>query len=106
RLSGRRRRAGLTVGSPRPDRGPPCLHRATRSGVGHMSGYATLRLERHGPVGWLFFDRPERLNAMNARMRDELADAWIELDRNPRVRVIVHTGEGRAFQTGVDVAEL
>ena len=40
---------------------------------------------------------------MNDAMRDEFADAWIELDDDPEVRVIVHTGEGRAFQTGVDV---
>jgi enoyl-CoA hydratase len=43
---------------------------------------------------------------MSARMRDEFADAWLELDHDPRVAVIVHTGEGRAFQTGVDVAEI
>ena len=43
---------------------------------------------------------------MNNQMRDELADAWTELDADPDVRVIVHTGEGRAFQTGVDVAEI
>ena len=68
--------------------------------------YQHLRLERHGPVGWLLNDRPDQLNAMNATMRDEFADAWIELDRDPAVRVIVHTGEGRAFQTGVDVTEI
>jgi enoyl-CoA hydratase/carnithine racemase len=65
-----------------------------------------LLVERHGPVGWLINNRPEQLNAMNAAMRDEFADAWIELDRDPNVRVIVHSGEGRAFQTGVDVTEL
>jgi enoyl-CoA hydratase/carnithine racemase len=43
---------------------------------------------------------------MNAQMRDEFADAWLELDADPSVRVIVHTGEGRAFQTGVDVSEI
>jgi len=68
--------------------------------------YEHLRLERHGPVGWLFNNRPEQLNAMNARMRDEFAEAWLELDDDPAVRVIVHTGEGRAFQTGVDVTEI
>jgi enoyl-CoA hydratase len=71
-----------------------------------VADYDTLKVERHGPVGWLIFDRPEALNAMNNAMRDELADAWTELDRDPEVRVIVHTGEGRAFQTGVDVAEI
>ena len=69
-----------------------------------LSSYDTLKLERHGPVGWLINNRPEQLNAMNSHMRDEFADAWLELDADPAVKVIVHTGEGRAFQTGVDVA--
>jgi enoyl-CoA hydratase len=43
---------------------------------------------------------------MSARMRDEFAQAWIELDQDPEVRVIVHTGEGRDVQTGVDVTEI
>jgi enoyl-CoA hydratase len=68
--------------------------------------YEHLVVERHGPVGWLLNDRPEQLNAMNSAMRDEFADAWLELDRDPAVRVIVHTGNGRAFQTGVDVSEI
>jgi enoyl-CoA hydratase len=68
--------------------------------------YETLKLERHGAVGWLINNRPQQLNAMNAKMRDEFAGAWQELDADPEVRVIVHTGEGRAFQTGADVSEL
>ena len=68
--------------------------------------YETLKIERHGNVGWLINNRPQQLNAMNSRMRDEFADAWKELDADPKVRVIVHTGEGRAFQTGVDVQEI
>ena len=71
-----------------------------------MTDYATLKVERQGPVGWLIFNRPDQLNAMNSTMRDELAYAWTELDEDPLVRVIVHTGEGRAFQTGVDVTEI
>ena len=64
-----------------------------------------LDVSREGPVGWLVNNRPDQLNAMNAAMRDEFAVAWRELDADPAVRVIVHTGEGRAFQTGVDVSE-
>jgi enoyl-CoA hydratase/carnithine racemase len=74
-----------------------------------MSSYSSfdhLIVERRGPVGWLINNRPEQLNAMNAKMRDEFAVAWKELDADPEVRVIVHTGEGRAFQTGVDVQEI
>ena len=65
-----------------------------------------LQVEVRGPVGWLINNRPEQLNAMSAQMRDEFAVAWNELDADPDVRVIVHTGNGRAFQTGVDVTEI
>lgn len=65
-----------------------------------------LVVERRGAVGWLVNDRPERMNAMNAAMREELASAWLALDRDPDVAVIVHTGNGKSFQTGVDVAEI
>ena len=39
-------------------------------------------------------------------MREEFPRAWTELDADPDVRVIVHTGNGRAFQVGADVEEL
>jgi enoyl-CoA hydratase len=68
--------------------------------------YQHLVVERHGPVGWLINDRPDVRNAMNNAMRDEFALAWRELDDDPAVRVIVHTGNGRDFQTGVDVGEV
>jgi enoyl-CoA hydratase/carnithine racemase len=71
-----------------------------------VSGYETLIVERRGGVGWLEFNRPEVGNAMNAAMLDELERAWRELDADPDVRVIVNTGAGRAFQTGLDVVEL
>jgi enoyl-CoA hydratase/carnithine racemase len=70
------------------------------------SAYETLVVERRGPVGWLVFDRPERGNAMDATMLAELERAWAELDADPEVRAIVTTGEGAAFQTGLDVAQL
>jgi enoyl-CoA hydratase/carnithine racemase len=68
--------------------------------------YETLVVERRGPVGWLIFDRPDAGNAMDATMFRELEDAWRELDRDPDVRVIVNTGNGPAFQTGVDVVQV
>jgi enoyl-CoA hydratase/carnithine racemase len=68
--------------------------------------YETLLVERRGPVGWLVFNRPKAGNAMDARMLDELEEAWSEFDGDPEVRVIVTTGEGRSFQTGLDVVQL
>jgi enoyl-CoA hydratase/carnithine racemase len=66
----------------------------------------TLEIDRRGPVGWLVFDRPDVGNAMDAVMLAELEDAWRALDADPEVRVIVNTGNGAAFQTGLDVRAL
>jgi enoyl-CoA hydratase/carnithine racemase len=75
--------------------------------VAHGAGnLTTLRVERAGPVGWLTFDRPDAGNAMNAAMMRELEDAWRTLDADDDVRVIVNTGAGSAFQTGLDLAQL
>ena len=70
------------------------------------SGYRTLDVHRDGHVGWLVFDRPDRGNAMDAAMLSELEAAWQELAADADVRVIVNTGNGDAFQTGLDVAQL
>ena len=70
-----------------------------------MSG-RTIQIERHGHVGWIIFDRPDARNALNAQMFDELEAAWVELDQDPSVRVIVNAGNGPAFQTGVDVVQM
>jgi enoyl-CoA hydratase/carnithine racemase len=68
--------------------------------------YETLVVERRGPVGWLVFDRAHRGNAMDATMLAELERAWVALDADDDVRVIVNTGNGSAFQTGLDVVQL
>jgi 2-(1,2-epoxy-1,2-dihydrophenyl)acetyl-CoA isomerase len=55
-------------------------------------------------VGTLTLNRPEKLNAFAGAMRQELADALDELERDRDVRVIVITGAGRGFCAGADVA--
>jgi enoyl-CoA hydratase len=67
---------------------------------------APLVVERHGPVGWLIFNRPDAANAMDAPMLGALEGAWTELDGDPAVRVIVNTGAGSQFQTGLDMVAL
>ena len=69
-------------------------------------GSGSLLIEHHGPVGWLIFNRPEAGNAMDATMLGALQEAWTELDRDPSVRVIVNTGAGPNFQTGLDMMAL
>jgi enoyl-CoA hydratase len=71
-----------------------------------MIPYETLRVERRGAVGWITFDRPEAGHAMNATMFAELEQAWLEHEGDPDVRVIVNTGSGDTFQSGVDVKQM
>ena len=74
--------------------------------MSEYEGFETLRVELIDHVGWLEFDRPDVGNAMNSVMFTEIERAWAVLDADPEVRVIVNTGNGRAFQTGLDVVEL
>jgi enoyl-CoA hydratase len=79
---------------------------AVARGPSQLMAYETLVVDRVDSVGWLVFDRADAANAMDATMLTELERAWRELDDDPTVRVIVNTGAGAAFQTGLDVVQL
>ena len=71
-----------------------------------MTEPATVRTETDGAVATLTLSRPDALNAITPGMLDELADALDAVDADPTVRVVVLTGEGRAFSAGVDLKAL
>jgi enoyl-CoA hydratase/carnithine racemase len=63
----------------------------------------TVSYEARDGVGWVTLNRPEVMNAFDARMLDELSALWRQLRTDDDVRVIVLTGAGdRAFCTGLD----
>ncbi|MES2939016.1 MAG: enoyl-CoA hydratase/isomerase family protein [Pseudomonadota bacterium] len=65
--------------------------------------YATLR--NQGPVSIVSLNRPERLNAMGTALLHDLQAALARAQADPDTRVIVFTGEGRAFCAGDDLKE-
>lgn len=67
--------------------------------------FATLDVAEESGVLTVRLDRPESLNALNVRMRGELADLWEEVGADPLVRVVVIAGTGRAFCAGADMKE-
>lgn len=68
--------------------------------------YETILLERRGPVAVIRFNRPDKLNAMNSTMKDEIVAALAELEADDAVRVVVFTGAGdKAFVAGADISE-
>jgi 2-(1,2-epoxy-1,2-dihydrophenyl)acetyl-CoA isomerase len=56
-------------------------------------------------VAWVRLNRPESLNAVNGALRSALADAVRRAERDEAAKVVVVTGEGRAFCAGADVRE-
>lgn len=66
--------------------------------------YEFLKLERGDDgVALLTLSRPATLNSWNQKMRDEMREAVRELAGDDSLRVLVVTGEGRAFSAGEDV---
>src|SRR4051794_4267972 len=53
----------------------------------YADAYEHLRLERRGKVLLVTIDRPEQLNATNARLHKELGDVWLDIDRDPDAHV-------------------
>ena len=68
-----------------------------------MSAYETILVERIGTVGRITLNRPERLNAINVRMGNELLKALQDMEDDAGVRCLVLTGAGRSFCAGDDL---
>lgn len=60
----------------------------------HVDGFATITL-----------NRPDKLNTLSIRLRQELAAAVAALEADPGVHVLILTGAGRAFTAGLDLDE-
>ncbi|MDX6377028.1 MAG: enoyl-CoA hydratase [Gaiellaceae bacterium] len=61
--------------------------------------------ERRGPSAWITLNRPDKLNALNHALRDALSAALRRAEDDDEVRVVVLTGNGRAFSAGYDMSE-
>src|SRR2546428_544857 len=63
-------------------------------------------VENESGIGWIRFNRPEKMNAIGALTRKQLAESIKQAERDDAVRVVVLTGSGRAFSSGADVTEM
>ncbi len=66
----------------------------------------TILLKRDESIQTITLNEPESLNALSLRMRIELDDALHEAERDDGIRVIVLTGQGRAFCAGGDIRSI
>ena len=70
-------------------------------------GYRTIKLNQKQHTAWITLDRPDKLNAINEIMLEELSEAIDILEEDANVRCVVIAGAGeRAFSAGADLTEL
>lgn len=68
--------------------------------------YQTIMLKKDGRLAYLVLNRPDSMNAMNAKMMGELADCFESLKNDQSVHALIIHGAGRAFSAGGDIKEM
>ena len=65
-----------------------------------------IKLDRSGPHAVLRLNRPEKRNALNLSMWRRMSELLADAADDPSVRVLIVTGEGKAFAAGADIDEM
>ena len=69
-----------------------------------LKEYSTISLKEIDSVSILELNRPEKLNAFNMQMLDDMLDAIDHINKNDNIKSLVITGSGRAFCAGADLS--
>ncbi len=65
--------------------------------------YTFYQVEKKPPIAWVYLNRPEKKNAMNAPAWTELIPIMKELDEDDEVRAVILAGQGSIFCGGIDL---
>ncbi|MBM3403994.1 MAG: hypothetical protein FJY10_03790 [Bacteroidetes bacterium] len=68
--------------------------------------YTTFKTEQSGPIMVLTISRPQAMNALNSLVFTELNAFLDVIEKQQDVRVLILTGEGKAFVAGADISEM
>jgi len=64
----------------------------------------TVVFEKKGRAGWLYFSRPERMNALSSASMRSIWSHLSKVEADPEIRVVIITGRGESFCAGMDMA--
>jgi feruloyl-CoA hydratase/lyase len=70
-----------------------------------LPAYQSVKVEREDGITWLYFNRPEKRNAMSPQLCAEMVDALSRLEADDATQVLVLTGAGDAWTAGMDLKE-
>jgi enoyl-CoA hydratase len=107
---------GITVGGGRKKRvlahgycrrgDNPFGVKSEESGELNMA-FESLLYEKRNGIGYVTINRPEKLNALNKKITEELYECFQDIERDDEVRVVILSGAGeKAFVGGADISEL
>jgi enoyl-CoA hydratase/carnithine racemase len=65
-----------------------------------------IEVHKRGPIGEIHLNRPEVLNAMGRNWPDDMLAALREMQEDASIRIVLLTGQGRAFCSGLDLTDL
>ena len=65
----------------------------------------TIITKKEPPIGWIYLNRPDKLNAINQQLIKELRESFDNFLIDQEVKVIVVTGNGKAFSAGADISQ-
>jgi len=71
-----------------------------------MTSFETIVLKQKGRVATIILNRPDSLNALDAKTMKEVVTAIDLIDRDEKIAVSILTGAGRAFAAGADITEM
>lgn len=78
----------------------------SKAQASEAASYSTLKYEQDGAIATITLNRPDKRNAISSTMIQELLLALNAADGDGTVRVIIITGAGRAFCSGMDLETL
>ncbi len=67
--------------------------------------YTTILVEKKEKAITVTLNRPDKMNAFNDRMTEELLNCFEEIDRDKEAQTVIFTGAGKAFCAGADLRE-
>ena len=68
--------------------------------------YSILKLNVTDQIAVVTISRPKAMNALNTRFFNEMDSMIEDVSSNPDIKVMVITGEAKAFVAGADIAEM